>query len=237
MKLKNKVVVITGSSQGLGESLSYKLAKEGASIALLARTESLLKKVKEKIVNDGGEAEYFMCDIRNLQQIKRAVKQIKDKFGKIDILVNNAGVWTDEELEKERPELRKNAFETNALGNINFTYELLPLLKKQGRGHILNVISTAGVGDNALWKTYGATKWAMVGFSKALRCSLKDTKIKVTLFLPGGFDSNLYENAGRPNPHNQPWMMKTDDVADIIVFALTQPNDVQIEQIIVSKIV
>lgn len=240
MKLKNKVIIITGSSQGLGECLAYKLAKEGAQIALLARTESLLRRVKGKIVKDGGRAEYFVCDIRDLKQVKQAVSEIKKRFTKVDILVNNAGVWTDEELEKKRPELRQNAFNTNALGHINFTYELLPILKRQKKAHIFNVISTAGAsdipsGDNTLWKTYGASKWAMVGFSKDLRNSLRDTKIKVTQYFPGGFESNLYENAGRPNPHNQPWMMKTEDVADVIVFALTRPDDVHVEKIVVSK--
>jgi len=240
MKLKNKVVVITGASQGLGEELACQIAKQGAKIGLLARTEELLKKVKQRIIKGGGRAEYFVCDIRDLKQIKKAVEEIKIKFKKIDILVNNAGVWTDENLEKKRPELRQNAFNTNALGHINFTYEVLPILKRQKRAHILNVISAAGAsdipsGNNTLWKTYGASKWAMVGFSKTLRNSLKNTKIKVTQYLPGGFESNLYENAGRPNPHNQPWMMKTKDVAKIIVFALTRPDDVHVEKIVVSK--
>jgi len=240
MKLSDKVVIITGSSQGLGECLAYKLAKEGATIGLLARTEKLLKKVRQRIVKSGGKSEYFVCDIRNSEQIAQVVKEIKNKFGKVDILVNNAGVWTDENLEKNKPELRQNAFDTNSLGHINFTYEMLPLLKKQKKAHIFNVISTAGVsdipsGDNTLWKTYGASKWAMVGFSKDLRSSLKDTKIKITQYFPGGFESNLYENAGRSNSHNQPWMMKTKDVADVIIFALSRPDDVHIEKIVVSK--
>lgn len=241
MKLKDKVAIVTGASQGFGESLAYKLAKGEAKIALVARTESLLKKVKSNILSSKGQAEYFMCDIRERNQIKDTVRRIKDHFTNIDILINNAGVWTDDELEKERTELRRNAFETNALGHINFTYEILPILKRQGKGHILNVISTSGAqdipaGDNTLWKMYGATKWAMVGFSTALANSLRDTKIKVTQFLPGGFESNLYENAGREKPHNQPWMMRTEDVADIAVFCLTRPEDVYMEKVVFSKL-
>ena len=111
--------------------------------------------------------DYFVCDIRDLKQIKQTVKNIKAKYNKIDVLVNNAGVWTDENLEKKKPELRQNALLTNALGHINFTYELLPILKEQKQAHIVNVISTAGASDipssdNTLWKTYGASKWANV---------------------------------------------------------------------------
>lgn len=238
--LKNKVVVVTGASSGLGEQIAYKVASLGGKVALVARSEEKLKKVKMNVDNKKGISEYFVCDIQKLEDVKRTVNSIVSKFDNIDILVNNAGIWTDENLEKDNPEMRKQALLTNALGNIQFTYEVLPLFQKLDKGYIFNVISTAGVGDipsgdNTLWKTYGASKWAMTGFTKALRDSLKATKIKVTGFHPGGFDSDLYATAGRPNPHKQPWMMKAEDLADIIIFALTRPDDMVMERIIVSK--
>lgn len=239
--LKNKVIIITGASSGLGEQIAYKVAALGGVVALVARSEEKLQKVKKRIIENKGQADYFVCDIRREDNIKNTVKLIIERFGKIDILINNAGIWTDENLEQQKVDLRKNTLLTNVLGHIQFTYEILPFFQKQNNGYIFNVISTSGIGDipsgdNSLWKTYGASKWAMTGFTKALRDSLKDTKIKVTGFHPGGFDSNLYENAGRQNPHNQPWMMKTEDVADIVIFALTRPDDVLMERIIVSKI-
>ncbi|PIV09836.1 hypothetical protein COS31_00515 [Candidatus Roizmanbacteria bacterium CG02_land_8_20_14_3_00_36_15] len=240
MKLKNKVIVITGSGSGLGKCLASKVAREGASVALVARTEKELKEVKKQIEKDAGTAEYFICDIRDLSQIKRTVKKIFQQFKNVDILINNAGIWSDDELEKKDPERRKLTLETNILGNINFTYQFLPYFKKRNQGYIFNVISSAGYestsSSNVFWKTYGASKWAMTGFTKAVRDELQKTKIKVTGFFPGGFDSMLYEKSKRPYSHNQPWMMKTDDVADIIVFALTRPDDVLMERIVVSKI-
>lgn len=238
--LKDKVVVITGASSGLGEQIAYKVAALGGKVALVARSSEKLKKVGGNIKSKNGIADYFVCDIQNLNEVKKTVDAITDKLGNIDILINNAGIWTDENLEKENPEMRKKALLTNTLGNIQFTYEVLPHFQKLNKGYIFNVISTSGVGDipsgdNSLWKTYGASKWAMTGFTKALRDSLKDTKIKVTGFHPGGFDSGLYESAGRPNPHGQPWMMKAADLADIIVFALTRPDDMMMERIVVSK--
>ena len=240
--LLNKVIVITGGGSGLGRSIAIKVADLGAKVALIARTEKELREVKDLIITKKGTAEYYICDTRNLDQVKNTIKNIFDNFQQIDILVNNAGIWTDEDLEKDNSDLRNTALETNVMGHINFTYEVLPYFKKRGEGYIFNVISTSGIGDipsgnNVLWKTYGATKWAMTGFTKALRDELKDTKIKVTGFHPGGFDSMLYEKAKRSNPHNQPWIMKTDDVADIIVFALTRPKDVLMERIIVTKII
>lgn len=241
MKLKNKVVIITGASQGLGEALAYKVAAEGATLTLVARTEKLLQNVKQNIVKAGGTAEYFVCDIRNEDSIKETLSAIVKKFGTVDILVNNAGIWTTNRLEKKHPERIREAFETNVLAHITFINTLLPIFKKKNSGYIFNVISTSGSsdsydGDNKNWQAYGATKWAMRGFTNALKNSLKDTKIKVTSFFPGGMNTNIFRNAGETYDNNQPWMMKREDVADIIVFALTRPDDVLMERIVVTKV-
>jgi len=241
MELKNKVVIITGSGTGLGKSVALKIAALGAKVALVARTEAELKQVKDEIVKSGGEAEYFVCDVSNEDLIQTTVQSVLNRYKSIDILVNNAGIWTDEELEKKDPTLRRKALEVNTLGTIQFTYALLPHFQEKNNGYIFNVISTAGAsdspsGNNSMWKTYGASKWALTGFTKALRESLVGTKIKTTAFHPGGFDSMLYEKAKRKDAHNQPWMMKTDDVADVIIFALTRPGGMLMEKIIVSKI-
>lgn len=241
MSIKNKTIIVTGASQGLGKTVSEKLAAQGATVILVARSESLLKDSVTELRGKGYSADYAVCDIREPDHIKKTVKEIITKYKNIDILINNAGVWTDNNLEKTRPELRQAAFKTNALGNIEFTYALLPLFQKNNSGHIFNVISTAGIGnipagDNTMWQTYGATKWAMTGFTQTLRQKLINTKIKVTGFYPGGFDSNLYENVGKDNPYAQPWMMRVDDIANILVFMLDQPNDVLIEQLVVTKV-
>ena len=239
LNLKGKVVLITGSNQGLGRVVAKMAAKAGAKVILLARRVHLLKEVKNEISKGKGIADYYVCDIRDANQVKETVKKIIKKYKSVDILINNAGVWTDDELEQAKPELRKNVFDTNVFGHIQFTSEILSYLNKD-ESIIFNVISTSGVsdipsGNNLLWKSYGASKWGMVGYTQALRESLRDTNIKVIQYFPGGFESNLYENAGRENSHNQPWMMKTEDVAEIILFALTRPKDVYMEKIVISK--
>jgi NADP-dependent 3-hydroxy acid dehydrogenase YdfG len=239
MNISDKNVLITGASQGLGAELAKKVSREGANIILLARREEYLLKTNNEIVKSGGKSAYFRCDIRNLNEVKDTIGKIKNKYKTVDVLVNNAGVWTDDELEKKKSEKRENAFRTNVLGHIQITELVLPLLNVK-EAIIFNVISTAGVpdvpsGNNVNWKSYGASKWGMVGYTQALRESLRDTNIKVIQFFPGGFESNLYENAGRSNPHNQPWMMKTGDVADVVLFSLKRPQDVYIEKIVVSK--
>lgn len=236
--LKDKVVVITGASQGLGRELAQKVSKAGAKVILVARNEKLLKEVKQLISQEGGFADYYLCDVTNFSQVKDTVAKILTKFGKIDILVNGAGIWTTDKLEDNKPELIENAFKVNSMGPIYFTKAVLPFMKKVNKGHILNVISKAGLElpENKDLPTYTATKFAITGYTKALQQQLLETKIKVTGFFPGGFESNIFETAGEKEAHNQPWMMRTSDVADAIVYALSTPDDLSINSIGMSNI-
>ncbi|MFA6007544.1 MAG: SDR family oxidoreductase [Candidatus Shapirobacteria bacterium] len=233
--MKDKVIVITGASSGLGKELSLQVSKLGAKVALVARRENLLKELKEKVLNEGGSAEYFVCDVTDFNQVKESVKNILEKFGKIDILVNGAGIYTDDEHEKIYPELIEKAFKVNSVGPIYFIKAVLPIMKKNNYGHIFNVISQAGldVFDNKDWPTYTATKWAMTGYTKALQNQMLGTKVKVTGFYPYGFESNIFETLGeeKEKAHNQSWMMRVEDVAKTVVYALSQPDDLLIQAI------
>lgn len=236
--MEEKIVVITGASQGLGKAVAGKLAVDGAIVVLVAHDKDKLDQVAIEL---GEKAHAYQCDVSDAAQVKQTTQQILKEFGKIDILINNAGIWTDEELERTDPARRKKVLEVNALGTIEFTKAFEPTFRAQNKGHILNVISTSGdsstsSGDNTRWQTYGASKWALAGFTRAFKDSLGGTKIKVTGFYPGGFESNLYENAQRIDAHNQPWMMQTTDIADALIFCLTRPSDVLIEKLVVTKL-
>jgi ribitol 2-dehydrogenase len=235
--MENKYIVITGASEGLGKVAAIKLAHEGAVVALIAQNEDKLKTVADEI---GERAHVYVCDVSLPDQVRNTAQKILADFDKVDVLINCAGIWTDEELEKEDPDRRKKVLEVNTLGTIEMIKAFEPSFRAQNNGHILNVISTSGnydtsSGDNTLWQTYGASKWALSGFTRAFKDSLEGTNIKVTGFYPGGFESNLYENAEREDAHNQPWMMKTDDVADALIFCLTRPADMMVEKLIITK--
>lgn len=238
MEFASKVIVITGAAQGLGKSLAEKLSGEGASLALVDIASESLEELSAKI--GGDHIKSYVCDISDAEQVSKCISGIINDFQHIDVLINNAGVWTDDQLETDKPELRKKALEVNVLGHIQVVEECLPYFQKNSAGHIVEVVSTSGVsdlkdGDNSSWKTYGASKWAMRGYINALKKSLENTNIRITSFFPGGFESNLYENANRDNPHQQPWMMATDDVADAVMFCLTRPDDVHVESLVLTK--
>ena len=240
-KLASKVIVITGASSGLGKQLALMSAQAGAKVILVSDEKDPLRTLNHQINANGGYSEFVHCDIRSRKQVATAATYIRERFKRIDILINNAGVWTDDNLEKVNPQKRNEAFSVNALGNIQFNEAVLPMFQRQNAGHIFNVLSTSALpdlkeGTNTKWKSYGASKWAFAGYTKALRESLAYTNIKVTEFLPGGFDSKLYERVGRPQPHSQPWMMKVEDVAEVAMFVLSRPDDVLIPRIVVTKV-
>lgn len=230
----NKNILITGAAQGLGRELSLELSKLGANLYLID-----IDKDKLDILSHEVETKGYLCDISDIDCVVETANKIRAKCH-IDILINSAGVWTDDNLEQTTPSLRKRVFEVNALGTINITDSFIEDFKGNNSGTIVNVISTSGAietasANNQNWKSYGASKWALVGYSNALRKDIENTKIKLVEFYPGGFESNLYENAGRDNAHNQPWMMKTRDIVDALLFTISRPVDVCIEKIVITK--
>jgi len=237
---EGKTVLITGATHGLGKVLAEKIASGGGKLILVARNQGLLEKVKQEIQKSGAvQAATYACDVRNIDAVHVVMAEIM-KAHDIDVLINNAGIWTEDELEADHPELRRAALETNTIAHVEITEALLPHFRKKNSGHIFNVISASGAsdspsGDNSSWRAYGASKWAMRGYTNALLSLLKDTKIKVTGFYPGGFDSNIFETAGNKDAHDQPWMMNIGDVADVALFTLTRPADVLMETVVVTK--
>ena len=183
--VKDKVIVVTGASQGLGRALSVKLSGMGAKVAVVARNEKLLYEVRQQLKAEGGEVEMFMCDVTNISQVNETVKAIEKKMGTIDILVNGAGIWTTDKFEDSKPELIESAFKVNSIGPIYFTKAVLPIFRKNNHGHLFFVISKAGldIPDNKDWPTYAATKWAVTGYARALKYALEDSAIKLTCLL------------------------------------------------------
>jgi len=231
MDLKNKVVIITGASDGLGRSLAIKIAENGAKVALVSRSEEKLKAVKKEI---GSAGEYFVCDIGQPNQVKTTVKTIVEKFGSIDILVNNAGIWLQGKTEEVNQEKIQAVYNANILGLIYMTQAVLPILKTRSEATIFNVVSDSGIDPAADWGIYVGSKFAARGFTQSLRLELADTNIKVMAIFPGGMDTDLFVKAGN-QLKNEPWMMNREEVAEVILFMLTRPKNIVIQELLVRK--
>lgn len=232
--LSNKIILVTGASTGLGKALALRLAEEKANLVLHARSAEKLQDVVNDIKAKGGTVSCFACDVSDIKQTQYAAEYVKEGYGKIDILINNAGIWYEGPTESHPKEKVLEMFKVNAIGVIYMTQEILPLMRVHGDGQIFNIVSLAGTEPAANWGVYTATKYAVRGFTESLKQELSGTGIKVTGFYPGGMDTDLFETSGFPKG-KAPWMMKKEDIAEIITFMLKQPPDVSMDHVEVRK--
>lgn len=193
--LKNKVVLITGSAQGIGREISLKLANLKAIIALndIKSQEENLKKLKEEIEKEGGKAQYFLADVSNLEEMQAAVQNIQKEFGRLDVLVNNAGVCKDKTLAKMTKEEWQNVINIDLTGVFNCVKASLPLII-QNQGKIINMSSVVGQRGNFGQTNYAAAKAGVIGFTKALAKEVGRFGVTVNAIAPGFIETKLTEN-------------------------------------------
>ena len=199
MNFRNKVVVITGASSGIGEASAMKFAKKNAKVVLVARRKEKLLEVKKKISKYTDSILVCQCDVSNKLQVKEMCDIVLDTFGRIDILVNNAGfVIYGSVLDLSIEEI-ESQMETNYFGMIYCTKNFLPYMIEQGQGHIVNVVSVgASLGVPGV-ASYCATKFAMLGFSEGLKHELSGTGVDVTVVSPIMVDTPLFDHPSFEN--------------------------------------
>ena len=157
-----KVVIITGGSEGLGKAIAERLVKR-YRIIILARDRKKLAEAAKKL-----DCKFLVCDITNEKQVKKAVGDIIKKFGRIDCLVNNAGLFITGFLEDNDPNKIREVVEVNVLGTILMTKAVLPFMKKENSGLIINISSQAGISARSERSVYNASKWAITGFTNPI---------------------------------------------------------------------
>jgi short-subunit dehydrogenase len=197
MRFKDRVVVITGASSGIGRALSLKFGEEGAKVVVSARSEEKLKTVAEDIKNRGGNAIYVRADVCVRDDVKKIFQETIKNFSRVDILVNNAGIGFYGEVEKLDNESLMKLFETNVFGPLYCIQEAIPIMKKQGSGHIVNVSSVAGRRAMPGVAGYAMTKFALHALSESLRIELLPYNIHVTVISPGLIKTDFPDHAMR----------------------------------------
>jgi short-subunit dehydrogenase len=191
----NKVVVITGASEGIGRALSLEFAKQKANVVIGARNESRLNELKNEIELSGASALVVPTDVTDKDACKNLIERAVDEYGQIDALVNNAGqtMWTLFE-DIEDLSIFKQLMDLNYLGCVYCTYFALPHLKKT-KGQIVGVSSVAGLNGVPSRTAYSASKHAMFGFFDSLRIELKDTGVSTTMIAPDFVLSEIHRRA------------------------------------------
>jgi NAD(P)-dependent dehydrogenase (short-subunit alcohol dehydrogenase family) len=193
--LQGKVALITGGSRGLGLVLARQLCEEGNKVALLARDPSELARAKADLAPRGGEVLTIKCDLLDRAQIESAIEKTIDCFGRIDILINNAGIMEAGPLDH----MKREDFEKNLALHFWAPFELIariiPQMRRQGGGRIVNISSMGGKVALPHMAPYTASKFALTGFSDAIRAELARDKIYVTTVAPGMMRTGSHVNA------------------------------------------
>ncbi len=236
--LDGKVAAITGASSGIGEATAIALAEAGAKVSLGARRKDRLDALVEKI---GDNALAIETDIGDEDQARAFVQRTKDELGGFDILINNAGVMLLGPLLAQEGDDWRTMVDVNILGLVYCSHAGLALMAEQKSGHIVNISSVAGRTAAAGAAVYNFTKWGVTGFSEALRQEAAYVNVRVTCVEPGFVDTELQGHNTNPMVVEATQKMRervgkvleADDIAQAILYAVSQPEHVSINEVLV----
>jgi NADP-dependent 3-hydroxy acid dehydrogenase YdfG len=242
--ITGKVVVITGASSGLGESTARHLANLDATVVLGARRRDRLDAIVKSIQADGGKALAVPVDVTDRAQVEALVQKAIDTYGKIDVLVNNAGIMPIAPLSLLKVDEWDRMIDLNVKGVLYGIAAALPHMKKQKSGHIINTASVFGIKVFAPGGTvYCATKAAVRTLSEGLRMEVHGDGIRTTIISPGAVDSELKESTSDETSSKgvqelyKNWAIPAESIARAIAYAIEQPADVDINEIVVRPTV
>lgn len=238
MELKNKVAVVTGASSGIGKAIARKLSEQGCKVVLSSRSKDKLSELKKQLKNESLVAE---MDVSDSKSVSNAFEKIKKTYPKIDILVNCAGVMPLTYLKNRHLDEWLETIEVNVKGTLRCINEVLPSMKEEKNGHIVNITSVDGKEVYPGGAVYGASKAALIALSTAMRMELSpEFNIRVTSIEPGTVDTDLREDIsdkellddkdyGGDEPKLNP-----EDIANAVLYAVSQPKSVNINELLIK---
>ena len=236
--ISDKVVVITGASSGLGEATARLLAERGAKLVLGARRLDRLEKLAVDITAAGGEAIAIATDVAKRADVENLIKAAQTKFGRVDVLVNNAGIMPMAAMAKLKVEEWERMIDINIKGVLYGIAAVLPGMRENKSGHIINLSSVAGLRVSAgVGTVYSATKFAVKAISEGLRAEVGPEGIRVTTLYPGAVASELVggssdaEAGAAMKAFYEANEIPADSVARAVAYAIEQPANVSINEI------
>jgi len=192
--IANRVAIVTGASGGIGAAAAAAFAQAGAKVALLARKEERLSRLAAEIERYGGVAVPVRCNVADAAEVSTAVNEVRAALGPIDILVNAAGVTIPAKVEDARPEDLRQMMDINYFGVVHMVRATLPDMKAGEFGHVVNIGSVAGRRGEYTLAGYCASKFALAGFTEALRLELFGTRVNVSLINCSPVDTPMLDN-------------------------------------------
>ncbi len=236
--LQGKVVLVTGAGSGLGEATAHAFAEAAASVACLDVNGAAAEWVSRDLAAQDVASMALACDVRNAQAVFGSVEQIVRQFGRLDVVVNCAAIDHTLSVAEMTVEQWDQVIGVNLRGPFLMAKATLPVMQRQGSGHIVNVASTAATRAWANASAYHASKWGLVGFGRGLGVEGRSDGIRVTTVIPGGMRTHFFDrfvNQGIPMP-DESNLQDPANVAQVIVFAVQMPPDSAMQEVIVTPV-
>jgi NADP-dependent 3-hydroxy acid dehydrogenase YdfG len=230
-----KVVLITGASSGIGEATARRLAASGHRVVLGARRTDRIAAIAADVRNSGGSAEHHALDVTDPRSTAAFVHAAHERYGRIDVLINNAGVMPLSTLDALKVDEWNQMIDVNIRGVLHGIAAVLPIMREQGEGHVVNIASVSGLRVDPTAAVYSATKFAVRAISEGLRQESRD--VRVTIVSPGFTQSDLTESISDADVREavQAQMhiaLPADAVAEAVDYAIGQPGNVDINEIV-----
>lgn len=240
--IKGKVVVITGASSGIGAVTAQELAKQGAAVVLGARRKDRLDTVVQKIEAAGGKAIAVSCDVSKRGDLIALVEAGVQAFDKVDVLINNAGIMPLSPLSELRVEEWDQTIDVNIKGVLYGIAAALPVFERQGVGHFITISSVAGIRSFPTAAVYCGSKWAVGAITETLRQEVASKNIRTTVILPGAIETELgstvaHQETAKSMADFLSIAVSPQCIADAIAFAIGQPANVGVHEIVVRPAV
>lgn len=237
LSLHGKIVAITGASGGIGEATARLLAERGAPVVLSARRSERIDAIARDIREQGGRAVTCVVDVTKAEDLRRLVATTVAQYGRIDVLVNNAGIAPISPVADLDTEGWSAMIDVNLRGTLNGIAAALPAFREQGSGHLVSIVSVAGLSVSPSMAVYAATKNAVRTVHEGLRKESTDGVVRTTAISPGYIRTDLADSMA--DPHVREQTRKNMDaigippaaVARAVAFAIEQPADVEIGEI------
>jgi 3-oxoacyl-[acyl-carrier protein] reductase len=213
--LRGKVALVTGGSRGIGLAVARGLVADGVNVAVTGRSEAHLSAARPKIEAAGpGSVETLQADVREYEDVKRAIDATVARFGGLDILINNAGIGIFGEIASMTPAQWREVIDTNLTGVFNASHAALPHLRRRGGGFIINISSLAGKNPFAEGAAYCASKAGLNAFSEALMQEVRYDNIRVSYVMPGSVATSF---SSGDETKGADWKIAPDEVAEVVV--------------------
>ncbi|WP_341530962.1 SDR family oxidoreductase [Nostoc sp. UHCC 0302] len=236
--IKDKVVIITGASSGIGEATAKLLASKGAKVVLGARREHQLRQLVDEIQRDGGQAVYQAMDVVNPSDNAEIVKLAKERFGGVDVIFLNAGIMPNSPLSAFKTDEWNQTVDINIKGVLNGIAAVLPTFISQKSGHVITTSSVAGLKAYPGGAVYGGTKWFVRDFMEVLRMesAQEGTNIRTATIYPAAINTELLNQitdqdvAEKMTELYEQYGISPDRVANVVAFAIDQPEDTNVNE-------